>query len=157
MKLQLELKRPEPFATTEQEALLNLLRIGDQLDNRFSRLFREHELTLSRFNVLRGLILADRPLTCGEIAERMIQVVPAITSLVDHLEQQGLVQRKRCTDDRRVVYVAVTKKGKSLADETMKPLADLEQRMMKKLTKSEQKSLIALLEKTRQSIKDCDH
>jgi DNA-binding MarR family transcriptional regulator len=152
MKLQHQLKRPQPFATSEQETVLNLLHVGDQLENRLSRLFREQGLTLSRFNVLRSLILADRPLTCGEIGERMIQVVPAITSLVDHLEEQGLVQRKRCKDDRRVVYVSVTAKGKSLADETMTPLGELESRLMKKLTKSEQKSLIALLEKTRDSI-----
>lgn len=156
MKLQQELKRPEPFANSEQETLLNLLRAGDQLENRLSRLFRERGLTLSRFNVLRSLTLADRPLTCGEIGDRMIQVVPAITLLVDKLEKQGFVVRKRCTDDRRVVYVSVTKKGRKLADETMKPLAELEKRLLKKLNKSEQKMLIGLLEKTRDSITQCD-
>ncbi|WP_146593471.1 MarR family winged helix-turn-helix transcriptional regulator [Novipirellula galeiformis] len=152
MKLQHELKRPQPFASTEQETLLNLLRIGDQLENRLSRHFREHGLTLSRFNVLRSLVLAERPLTCGEIGERMIQIVPAITSLVDHLEKQGLVKRQRCTEDRRVVYVSVTQKGRKLADQTMAPLAELEQRFLKKLNKGEQKQLIGLLEKTRGSI-----
>ncbi|QDT10876.1 MarR family winged helix-turn-helix transcriptional regulator [Planctomycetes bacterium K23_9] len=156
MKLHEELKRSEPFATSEQETLLNLLRAGDQIDNRLSRLFREHGLTLSRFNVLRSLIVADRTLTCGEIGERMIQVVPAITSLVDKLEKQGLVERNRSTEDRRVVYVSITKQGKKLADQTMKPLAELEQRLMKKLNKSERKALIRLLEKTRDSISQCD-
>ncbi len=155
MKLQDELKRPVAFATSEQETLLNLLRVGDQIDNRVSRFFREHDLTVSRFNVLRALILSGKPLTCGEIGERMIQIVPAITSLVDHLEEQSLVSRKRCPDDRRVVHVSVTAKGKALVDKIMQPLAELEKRLMKKLTKSDQKTLIALLEKARESIADC--
>ncbi|QEG40981.1 MarR family winged helix-turn-helix transcriptional regulator [Roseimaritima ulvae] len=152
MKLQDELKRPVPFATSEQETLLNLLRVGDRLENHLARFFRERGLTVSRFNVLRNLLLADQPLTCGEIGERMIQIVPAITSLVDHLEKQGLVERKRCQQDRRVVHVRITRKGRKLADDTMAPLAELEQQLLKKLTKTDQKNLIALLEKTRGSI-----
>ncbi len=155
MKLQHELKRPVPFASTEQEALLNLLRVGDQLDNRLSRLFREHGLTVSRFNVLRSLILAKRPLTCGEISERMIQIVPAVTALVDHLEKQGLVERERSTEDRRVVHVNVTKAGVKLVEQALAPLAELEKRLLKKLNKSEQKTLIELLEKARVSIAAC--
>lgn len=156
MKLQLELKRPVPFASIEQETLLNLLRIGDQLDNRLSRFFREHGLTLSRFNVLRNLIIADRPLTCGEICERMIQAVPAITSLVDHLEQQGMVERLRCVNDRRVVHVKITSQGRKLADAAMEPLAILERRLLMMLRKEDQLALINLLEKARESISCCD-
>lgn len=152
MKIQHELKRPVPFETVEQEVVVNLLRIGDQLDNRLSRLFRERGLTLSRFNVLRILLLANRPLTCGEIAEGMIQVVPAITSLVDHLEQQGLVERHRCLDDRRVVHVQITPAGKKLADEALPPLAQLEHELLGHIKRSQLKSLLDLLEVVRDSI-----
>lgn len=155
MKLQEELKRPVAFATLQQEALVNLLRIGDQLENQLSRFFREHGLTLSRFNVLRILSLDQRPLTCGEIAERMVQVVPAITSLVDHLEQQGLVQRQRCTDDRRVVHVQITPNGRDLCEQTMVPLSKLEKDLLKQLSSAELKSLIGLAEKIRGSLADC--
>lgn len=152
MKLQHELKRSVPFASLQQETVVGLLRIGDQLDNRLSRLFRELGLTLSRFNVLRILALADSPLTCGEIGERMIHIVPAITSLVDHLEKKGLVERHRCVEDRRVVYVRITKAGRKLSDEAMTPLADIEDRLLSKLSRSELKCLSGLLEKVRESI-----
>jgi DNA-binding MarR family transcriptional regulator len=156
MKLHEELLRPAPFRTLEQEALLNLLRIGDQLDNRLERLFRLHGLTLSRFNLLRILELAERPLTCGEMSARMLQVVPAITSLVDHLEHQGLVVRERSVEDRRVVHVRITDQGKRLAAETMKPVEELEQRLMKEMKRNELKMLVELLDKTRASIAACD-
>ncbi|MCR9211085.1 MULTISPECIES: MarR family winged helix-turn-helix transcriptional regulator [Rhodopirellula] len=156
MNLQQELNRPQPFRCLDQEVLLNFLRIGDQLDNRFSRLFREHGLTLSRFNILRSLALAERPLTCGEIGQQMIQVVPAVTSLVDHLCSQELVERNRCTEDRRVVHVAITEKGKQLVEDTMQPLRELEDRMLKQLSEADKQSLLQLLNRTRESISHCD-
>lgn len=156
MKLQQELKRPVPFASAQQEALVNLLRIGDQLDNRLSRFFREHGLTLSRFNVLRVLMLAERPLTCGEIGERMIQVVPAITCLVDHLEKQSLVERQRCKADRRVVHVRITQAGTKLADAAMIGLPNIEDNLLGKLNQAQLKSLNGLLEKVRDSIAASD-
>lgn len=152
MKLQDELKRPVPYASIQQETLLNLLRAGDQIENRLARLFRAHGLTVSRFNVLRSLAMADRPLTCGEIAERMIQIVPAITSLVDQLEKHSLVKRQRCSADRRVVYVSITSHGRKLSDSLAPSLLDLEKRLLKKLTAAELKSLLGLLEKTRESL-----
>lgn len=154
MRLHEELHRPEPYASVDQEALLNLLRIGDQLDNRLSRLLREHDLTLSRFNMLRSLVLAQRPLTCGEIADRMLQIVPGITALVDGLEKQGLVERERSAKDRRVVHVRITKRGKQLCQKVEQPLAELESRLLRGLKRSEVKTPIDLLEKTRESINE---
>lgn len=156
MNLQQELNRPVPFRSQDQEVLLNFLRIGDQLDNRMSRLFREHGLTLSRFNILRSLALASRPLTCGEIGQQMIQVVPAVTSLVDHLCSQELAERKRCTEDRRVVHVSITEKGRKLVEQTMEPLYELEDRMLKQLNDAEKEQLLQLLNRTRESIAQCD-
>ncbi|WP_146390650.1 MarR family winged helix-turn-helix transcriptional regulator [Allorhodopirellula solitaria] len=152
MKLQEELKRPAPYTSLQQETLVNLLRAGDQIENRLSRLFREHGLTLSRFNVLRSLALANRPLTCGEIGERMIQVVPAITSLVDRLEKHALVERHRCLEDRRVVHVSITQKGRQLSDAVDPSLRAMEESLLKSLTQAELKTLLGLLEKTRESL-----
>ncbi|TWU55839.1 MarR family winged helix-turn-helix transcriptional regulator [Rubripirellula reticaptiva] len=151
-KLQDELKRKQPFASVEQEAILSLLRTGDQLENRLARFFREHDLTLSQFNLLRILQTEDREITCGEIAERMIQVVPAITGLVDRLERQGYVVRRRCIEDRRVVYVGITTKGIEMIQWAFDPLIELEKRTLKRMTRSDLKELIRLLEKTRASM-----
>ncbi len=156
MKLQDELNRPVPYASIQQETLLNLLRAGDQIDNRLARLLREHGLTLSRFNVLRSLAMADRPLTCGEIADRMIQIVPAITSLVDQLEKHALVERQRCVEDRRVVHVSITPKGRKLSDSLLPSLLTLEKSLLKRLTAAELKTLLGLLEKTRASLAASD-
>src|SRR6516162_2041856 len=105
--LQHELKKKRPFESPEQEAALSLLRTNDQLQIRFARLFREHDLTPSQYNVLRILRGEGKPLPILEIASRTITVVPGITGLIDRLERAGLVHRLRCEKDRRVIYVAL--------------------------------------------------
>ncbi|MCA9131882.1 MAG: MarR family transcriptional regulator [Planctomycetales bacterium] len=141
-----------PFASVQREALLNLLRTGDQLENRLMRFFRKHDLTLSQFNLLRVLQLEQRALNCSEIGERMIQIVPAITGLVDRLEQRQLVQRHRCSSDRRVVYVSITPQGAALTEQALGPLGQLEQQLFQRLSADELQSLIRLLEATRESM-----
>ncbi len=93
MKLQHELKKKTPFESLRQEAAINLLRANDQLQIRLGRLFREHGLTPSQYNILRILRGEGQPLPILEIASRTITVVPGITGLVDRLESAGMVTR----------------------------------------------------------------
>ena len=109
-KLQQELKKKRPFESAEQEATLNLLRTSDQLQIRFTRLFRQYGITPSQYNILRILRGDGQPLPILEIANRTVTVVPGITGLIDRLEQAQFVRRQRCDQDRRVVYVALTEK-----------------------------------------------
>jgi MarR family 2-MHQ and catechol resistance regulon transcriptional repressor len=121
-RLQDELKKKRPFELAEQEAILNILRTSDQFQNRFGRLLREYDLTQSQYNVLRILRGEGKPMPCLEIGDRMIQVVPAMTGLLDRLEKQGLVQRERCTEDRRVVYVELTDAARDLLQRMDNPV-----------------------------------
>ena len=151
-RLQSELKKRDPFSSTEQETVLNLLRTADLFQNRFGRVFREHGLTGSQYNVLRILRGEGKPLPCLEIADRMIQVVPAMTGLVDRLEAQGLVIRRRCTEDRRVVYIDLTEAGHKLLAELEAPVLDMHRQLVGHLNPDELAQLIRLLEKSRESV-----
>src|ERR1700688_1668157 len=103
-KLQHELKKKRPFESPAQEAALSVVRTSDQLQIRFARLFREHGLTPSQYNILRILRGEGLPLPILEIASRTITIVPGITGLIDRLERDGFVNRLRCEKDRRVIY-----------------------------------------------------
>ncbi|GAB4151804.1 MAG: MarR family transcriptional regulator [Planctomycetaceae bacterium] len=151
-QLQQELKKKRPFELPEQEAVLNILRTSDQFQNRFGRLFREYGLTSSQYNVLRILRGEGKPMPSLEIGSRMIQVVPAMTGLIDRLEKQGLVERKRCSQDRRVIYIEITRKALNLLKKMDKPVMELHQKLLGHLTRSDLKQLSKLLEKARQSL-----
>jgi len=58
------------------------------------------------------------PLTLGELAEIERVQPPTITAAVGRLEAQGLVERQRDPEDRRVARVHVTKSGRKLLEET---------------------------------------
>ena len=93
---------------------------------------------------------------CLEIGERMIQVVPAITGLIDRLVKQELVSRERCTEDRRVVYIEINKKALMLLKRMEEPVNQLHKRLVGHLTRPELKELSRLLEKARMSLQGID-
>jgi DNA-binding MarR family transcriptional regulator len=151
-QLQHDLKKKQPFASLEQEASLNIIRTSDQFQNRFGRLFRKYSLTPSQYNVLRILRGEGKPMPCLEIADRMIQVVPAMTGLIDRLEKQEFVKRDRCTEDRRVIFIELTEQGRTVLEQLDEPVLSLHQQLVGHLTRTELKELSRLLEKCRLSV-----
>jgi DNA-binding MarR family transcriptional regulator len=151
-RLQKELKKRDPFAMTEEEVALNLARTNDQVQIRFSRLFCEHELTPSQYNILRILRGEGKPLPILEIADRMVVIMPGITGLIDRLEAKGMVSRERSVEDRRIVYVTITEKGLSVLANLDGPIRELTLTLIGHLTRDEQGELIRLLEKVRQPL-----
>src|SRR5215204_5697507 len=145
--LEREIKKKHPFDLPEQEAMLNVLRTADQLQIRFSRLFRKFGLTPQQYNILRILRGEGNPLPILEIAARMITVVPGITGLIDRLETAELVARQRCCEDRRVIYVAITPKAASLLDQIDDPLLTLHREVLGHMEREELAELTRLLEK----------
>lgn len=151
-QLQHEIRKRQPFDCPEQEAVLNLFRTSDRLQHRFSRLFQEHGLTSSQYNILRILRGEARPLQCMEIASRTITVVPGITGLIDRLEQKTppLVRRERSREDRRVVYVSITKEGLDVLARLDEPVLQLHRKLLAHFSAEEVKEMTRLLEKARQ-------
>lgn len=153
-KLQNELKKKRPFESPEQEAALNIVRTNDQIQIRFTRLFRDYGLTPAQYNILRILRGEGKPLPILEIASRTVTVVPGITGLIDRLEQAGFVCRERCEQDRRVIYVALTEKAAKVLGDLDEPVNSLHEKLMGHLSKLELKELSRLLEKVRERLSE---
>ncbi len=77
-----------------------------------AELERDHGLPLSSYEVLMYLSDSeDGRLRMGELAERLLLSRSGITRLVDRLERQGLVERRRCDDDGRGFNAELTEAG----------------------------------------------
>lgn len=63
-------------------------------------------------------------LSLSALSERMSAKNSTITGLVDRLEREGLVQRVRSTEDRRVTLIRLTGAGRGLAAEV--PVTSME-------------------------------
>lgn len=73
------------------------------------------ELSLSQHHVL--LALADQPeLRAGALAEAAGVAPPTASRMLDGLERMGVVKRTPSAQDRRVVTVCLTAKGKRLLE-----------------------------------------
>jgi DNA-binding MarR family transcriptional regulator len=114
--LKRRLKQPG-FENPFQEAMLNLMVATDHVRSRIDRVCDEHGITHGQYNVLRilrGVYPEGHP-RCV-IAERMIERAPDVTRLVDRLERQGLVERDRSAEDRRLSITRITRKGLKLVE-----------------------------------------
>lgn len=74
--------------------------------------------------------------------------------MIDRLEQAGMVARERCENDRRVIYVALTKEGKQAVERLDQPVAELHQKLLGRLSKTELKELNRILERVRGGLAD---
>ena len=150
--LQAEIKKKQPFESPAQEALLNLLRTSDRFAFQLERLFRSHGLTSPQYNILRILRGEGKRLPCLEVASRMVAMVPAITALIDRLDEAQLVSRERSAEDRRVIFIAITDKGLKALAKLDQPVTDLHQRLLGHLSSAELKQMSHLLTKARASV-----
>lgn len=147
--LQGEIQKKRPFEIPEQEAMLNIVRTAGALVTDFERLFRAHGLTDAQYNVLRILRGEGARMPSLSIAQRTVTRVPDITRLVDRLEAAGLVERERCPEDRRVVYVSITRKGLRKLADLDEPVVELHKRQLGHMSAKELQALSELLVKAR--------
>jgi DNA-binding MarR family transcriptional regulator len=84
-------------------------------------------------------------LTAGELQERSLVTPGAISQRLDKLEQAGLVRRERDTDDRRVVHIALTDRGRGLVDRVFAGVMDYERDLLAPLSPAEQAALTGIL------------
>jgi DNA-binding MarR family transcriptional regulator len=152
--LQSELKKRGTFDSVEQEATLAVMRTSDLLENRLARLLREFDLTLTQYNVLRILRGEGKPLPCLEVADRMIQVAPAITRVVDQLLALKLITKTQSAHDRRVFEIETTPSAIRLLKQLDKPILDLHASLLSSVSKTELKTLIQTLEAVRSGIRE---
>lgn len=152
--LRQQLKKKGPFDSLEQEAMLSILRTSDLLENRLARLLREYDLTPSQYNAMRIMRGEGEPMPCLEVAQRMIQVAPAITRVVDQLVGRGLISKQQSREDRRVFLVELTASGTRLLKKLDEPIQSLHQSLLGHVSKSDLKMLNGILEIAREGITD---
>ena len=55
------------------------------------------------------------PVPMNDVSEKFALAKGSFTQVADGLEQLGLIERKRCEKDRRIIYLETTEKGKAAA------------------------------------------
>jgi len=134
------------FSNERVKALLNIKYTASWLDQIGNEILKPYKISEQQYNILRILRGAGKAITVNEVKERMIQKSPNATRLMDKLFDKQLIERTRCENDRRVVYIKIKKKGDELLEKiNIKEFDDV----LKVLTEQEAKTLNTLLDKIR--------
>jgi DNA-binding MarR family transcriptional regulator len=131
-----------------QEAKVAILRTADLLRRRITEVVAPFGLTAQQYNVLR-ILRGAHPgkLPTLEIGDRMIETTPGITRLLDRLEEKGWVQRKRGSEDRRLVLCWITDAGLSLLAQLDEAMDEADRRSLGWLERDEVRRLVEQLER----------
>ena len=109
------------------------------------RLREQFGITLPRFDLMAQLEREPEGLAMGEVSRRMMVTGGNVTSIVDQLEREQLVQRLPVPGDRRSYRLTLTEAGRS----TFATMAQAHQawvrELLSPLSAKEQSQLAALL------------
>jgi DNA-binding MarR family transcriptional regulator len=115
------------MADTQEQvtAWMNLQQVNRVLEGVLEHRVKEvADLSLPEFEALfRLLIASGHPLQMSEIASQLINSPSGMTRIADRLERDGLIERETPADNRRVVLVKLTGKGRKVlkqADEAFR-------------------------------------
>lgn len=147
-----EIRQSRPFQSVGHEAAVTLIRTAAVLTSRGAELLAGSGLTPPQYNVLRILRGAGAEgLPTLAIGERMLDLSPGVTRLVDRLEKGGLVARERSAADRREVRCRITPAGLALLKKLDGPIDAADRALVSQLSPAEQRTLVRLLDIVRDS------
>jgi len=136
------------FPNEQIKALLNIKFTANYFDNIGNNQLKPFNISEQQYNILRILRGAKEAITVKTVKERMVQKSPNSTRLMDKLCDKDLIERVRCENDRRVVYVKINKKGLTLLDKIK--MDDFEN-IVNTISEKDAKVLNKLLDKFRTS------
>jgi len=88
--------------------------LKEEVDYAEPELLRELKLNMSQIFALE-IVAKTGLMTMGELAGAMRANASTMTRVIDGLVDRGMVERTRIPDDRRMVRIRPTQKGKGLA------------------------------------------
>jgi DNA-binding MarR family transcriptional regulator len=102
-----------------------ILRSYQLLKEQVDVVVRRHGLTFGRYEVLAWLATEPEPSLTLSWISRTLRMPPAtLTSVIDHLENNGLIRRVPHPSDARTTMAVATAKGRHLADRVTQQLND---------------------------------
>jgi DNA-binding MarR family transcriptional regulator len=134
------------FPSQGVKALINIKYTASWIENRSNTILKPFQISVQQYNILRILRGAKEQVTVQTVKDRMIEKSPNATRLMDKLCAKNLIERIRCENDRRVVYIKIADQGLKLLNEIK---MDDTVELMNKLSEEELVLLNSLLDRIR--------
>lgn len=104
-------------------------------------------LTESQFHVLEYILQQDEQIKPSDLLQYLETTPAAITTLLDRMERNELICRTRDEQDRRIVWIHLTKKGEKEGKRGMKLKQQFFQQCLDRISSHNQQLFLLLLGK----------
>lgn len=122
-----------------------------KLKNELNRCFSNYEITAEQWAVLNRLWDKDG-VTQKELAEKTAKDQPNTGRILEKLEKKGFISRQSDKNDRRILLVFLTPKGREYREEMITGAMEVLQRASKDISDDEIETLKSILQKISRNI-----
>ncbi len=137
------------FRNDFQKGIINIIYTYNWMNEKMKKVFDKEGITGQQYNILRILRGAGKPISTLQIRERMLDKMSDTSRIVDRLVLKGLAQKSICKNDKRLVDVSISIKGKKLLEKIDQFENDMDA-ILGNLSLAEAKALNKLLDKIRE-------
>ena len=125
---------------------LTLNRCSLSVNQKSSSIIRKQGLTEAQFSVLE-LLYHKGDFRIKEIIEKTFSSGGTMTVIIDNLEKEQFIKRKRDPRDRRAILIEITEKGRRAIEKIFDKHVDNLEKIFSVLSSTEKDSMIHLLKK----------
>src|SRR5687768_9656240 len=115
-------------------------------------LAKRADLTGPQLTVVK-LLEAFGDLSLSELSDKIRAQNSTVTGIIDRMERENLVIRERSKEDRRVVYIKLTPKGRELAREIPVEPMEVFKNALETLSGQEMKDLLRIMTKVAKRVR----
>lgn len=137
------------FANERHRFITNVVYTSGWVTNLSTEALKPFGISNQQFNILRILRGASDWVAMTDVKGLMIEKSPNATRLADKMLNKNLIERKRSTSDRRVVYIRITKVGLDLLIAIDSTDNKIMAALMNNITEKEAKHVSSILDKLR--------
>ncbi len=138
----------QTFRNEYQKATVNIIFSANWLHEKINVFLETEAITQQQYNILRILRGSQKPLSTLQIRERMLDKMSDTSRIVERMLKKGLVEKKICSTDKRLVDVILSKDGYAVLEKLDKKNCDIDN-VLQQLTLQEAHTLNTLLDKMR--------
>lgn len=129
-----------------QEIVASLYLAFKKMQKCFYDIAQSYGIAPAQLGALRKLWKNDG-MTNTELGEQLFLKTSTVTALIDRMERDGYVFRERNKEDRRVINLWLTEKGKELKDRLPDLESVMREKLKEKFSEPELRELTRLLNK----------
>jgi DNA-binding MarR family transcriptional regulator len=115
-------------------------------------LAKRADLTGPQLTVVK-LLEAFGDLSLSELSDKIRAQNSTVTGIIDRMERESLVTRERSKEDRRVVYIKLTPKGREIAREIPVEPMEIFKSALETLSSQEIKDLLRIMTKVAKRVR----